>query len=426
MFILFGGIAWVLQSCSSKIVEVHRQSPEAEVQARTKAPKNSCYSWENHLPDTLRKDRNPIRKVRVSFHVLRDDSGLNNFPDEEEAKRYLIDLLNASNEKLRRNEQMHLPVGNNTPVYPIGYQYVLTPETDKVGDDGIYFHNDSEVAYFNKRGGPGNINLFSNSQFEKYGYKGGDIIPVFFIEHHPDSLKSKRYGITINGIGLHRYAKMAGAYSVWKDTIWNGNTPHIRGPWFVAGLFNHELGHSMGLAHTWAGSDGCDDTPQHRNCWGQTDNGPCKDGWSNNVMDYNGYQTALSPCQIGKIHSNFRNPRMPQRSKLVENYCRRDPLRTVHIQAYEEEVWTGVRDMEGDLVLYKDSKLTIHCDLSFPANGKIKVHPGAELNLVGAVLSSSCEGTWRGIQIMGNGNKTGTVNYYNGAVLKDVAEEKSK
>ena len=56
----------------------------------------------------------------------------------------------------------------------------------------------------------------------------------------------------------------------------------------------HELGHSLGLLHTWNQDDGCDDTPRNAGCWGDT----C----SNNMMDYNASQSALTACQLGIIH----------------------------------------------------------------------------------------------------------------------------
>lgn len=76
---------------------------------------------------------------------------------------------------------------------------------------------------------------------------------------------------------------------------------------------NHEIGHIFSLIHTWNSIDGCDDTPRgpvingvESQCfnWSSDPNNACNN-WSNvsnNVMDYNNWQSSYTPCQIGRIH----------------------------------------------------------------------------------------------------------------------------
>ncbi|MDV7393738.1 M43 family zinc metalloprotease, partial [Arthrospira platensis SPKY1] len=116
------------------------------------------------------------------------------------------------------------------------------------------------------------------------------MLNIFLMPHHPDSVASPTYKPHFGGIALRNAVKVTGWYE-------NGVSE-----WSVRYVLNHEIGHILSLMHTWAYNDGCDDTPHHPKCWNFTDEPPCDSLVSNNVMDYNAYQSAWSPCQIGKIH----------------------------------------------------------------------------------------------------------------------------
>lgn len=74
----------------------------------------------------------------------------------------------------------------------------------------------------------------------------------------------------------------------------------ISDPAFTFRTIKHEMGHVMGLNHSWDTDDGCFDTPLNSGCW-DTDN--CNGRkLSNNVMDYNNCQCALTQCQINTMH----------------------------------------------------------------------------------------------------------------------------
>lgn len=90
--------------------------------------------------------------------------------------------------------------------------------------------------------------------------------------------------------------------------------------YWPATLIMHEIGHNLGLRHTWNQNDGCDDTPMnpyHLNrsatgfqCWALNEPATSKcdslHKCSNNMMDYNAYQNALTECQLAKIHYNIK------------------------------------------------------------------------------------------------------------------------
>ncbi len=84
----------------------------------------------------------------------------------------------------------------------------------------------------------------------------------------------------------------------------------------MASTVNHEIGHLLGLNHTFYDMPGrgyvdCADAPTHTNCWNVNEPAvPACDSIqkvSNNLMATNVSQSSLSPCQIGILQSNLND-----------------------------------------------------------------------------------------------------------------------
>ena len=79
--------------------------------------------------------------------------------------------------------------------------------------------------------------------------------------------------------------------------------------YYFATTLNHELCHALGLGHPFQGLSSCADASVNANCWNlNSPPGPDCDAWSkvsNNLMDTNADQAALSPCQVGTIQNNL-------------------------------------------------------------------------------------------------------------------------
>ncbi len=357
------------------------------------APKgatSSSTTWEDYIPDPTKLSRMPIRYIKVNFHFMQDGNGKGNF-NEEEAREYVKNLMWCANAAMKDgNKKMNLPVGNNTPVLPPRYQYVLTPDPDKPGDDGIYVHQDEKLYAMVAKGKDRNNS--DKAVIDKYVVQNGKIVNVFVHAHPRDSLKVPGFHIGSKGIALGTNVKIVGWYSEYFQKF--GNTNDYTREWFTNKLLNHEIGHVLGLAHSWIKNDRCDDTPPHPNCW-NVGGGNCRHA-SNNFMDYNTFSDSWTPCQIGRIQKNLSEKNSRQRKLLVKDWCHLKEEENRYITGSES--WNGQHDSKGHIIIESGGELSILNRLSIPAKGKILVRRGGKLHIgPKAILENDCGINWDGI-----------------------------
>ncbi|MEM9889159.1 MAG: reprolysin-like metallopeptidase, partial [Bacteroidota bacterium] len=240
-----------------------------------------------------------------------------------------------------------------------------------------------------------------------YGIQLDSVLNVFVMPHHPDSIRSRTYAGGGVGVALGTNIKMAGVYE--------GGKPF----WHYRQILNHEVGHVFGLQHTWAYNDGCEDTPKNPNCWNRSKNGSkCDSLASNNLMDYNAWQLAITPCQIGRVHRMMSTLNSRPRKLLVPTWCELQPEKSVYIQ--DTTVWRSARDLEGHLFIEAGGILEISCRLSLPKNAKIVIAPGGKLILNYAKIHNACGDQWEGIEIQERSKEKGAIELIGTVQLEDM------
>ncbi|QQS28881.1 MAG: hypothetical protein IPM47_18880 [Sphingobacteriales bacterium] len=403
-------------------VTVEREDP---AKSKPVSRPNPCNDYKNYIPDTLHPEYTPMRYIRLNAHFINSKDSTQNLK-KEEATRFIEELIRHTNYVLSNNRQMFLPIGNNTPVLPTQYRFVLEGNPDDPSDNGVYFHYNDSLFICNKKerksGSP--YSLFYGQQYHRYGIRKGEVINVFFLEHPPDSLGSSTYKFTSNGVGKPDWAKMVGAAHHIRVLHRDRPDPVLFTAQHWVGLFNHELGHSLGLAHTWNANDGCDDTPMNPNHWNFPEVPPEEhDKVSNNVMDYNAFQNAWSPCQIGKIQLNTSTSSTLQRRLLKPVWCSFNPEEIIHIKSGDSIVWKGAKDFSGNIEIHPDAVLTLHCTVNLAEGAKIKVYSGGTLVVDGGIITNQCGQKWKGIEIEHRAKKTSTIILKNNAQLLNMEND---
>lgn len=353
-------------------------------------PRIRCNDIKAYIPNPNSEYQDELRTLRINIHFINAEGRHDNY-EGDEGREYAKLLVYYANNKLAGNKKMNLPEGNQTPVYDPGYRYRLTG-LDK-DDDGIYFHYEDSLAYFINKGK--DRNNYKRDIPNKYAVGLDSILNIFYMVHPPDSVKSKTYSGSGSGIALGKTIKLG--------TVYN---PEDK-PWKYGSLFNHEVGHVLGLSHTWNLNDGCDDTPKNANCWNTTNAPPCNGVISNNMMDYNSNQHAITPCQIGKMHRNLLKQKSKQRDITIKKWCKLDPRKDVYIT--KDTHITRAIDLYGNLHIMDGARLTLSCRLTMPENSEIIVHPEATLVLDGTKIYNDCNKEWKGIKLLRKGKSVGKV-----------------
>lgn len=398
----------LLSNCTHKIksLRIVDAAQNVEIISQFDLPEgyqSGCKESLNYTPDLSYPLEYYTQQVRINVHFMDAEKGKYNF-DRSEGEEYFDKMMENAIMRLDVNEKMRLPEGNNTPVLPANYTYVLQDMDTDVGRSPYAFHRDEELYWFLSKGRKRNNS--HREVLKKYEQDKGSVLNVFIQPTHPDSVASETYTTDITGIAMGTNVKIAGVYELGLPA------------WQHATNLNHEIAHVLGLSHSWYRNDGCDDTPPNSNCWRSTGRPPCEGPVSNNMMDYNSSQMALTPCQIGRMHRNFHKLNSKQRKLLVPQWCDSDNSQSIKVD--HDRQWLGAKDLKNDIIIKRGKVLEIHCRVSMAEGRKIIVEPGATLRLYNAQLHNDCGDQWNGIEVQSTSQKSGKIEMFGMCSIDNV------
>jgi|GEM_PF-2666190 len=211
-----------------------------------------------------------VKTIRVTVHVFQKNNGTGNIPNNTTGKNWIKNVISSASSQMGNLQPMNL--NTNSP-------YIKDSKIRFKLMNTYYWKNTTMWAKAKNTNTNGKA-LYNYIKSKGVSYKYNSI-HIFIPGDDPGTTK---LGGIACGFGCDDWTMLQNVYRRYVQNK----------PWEVRGLVKHELGHNLSLYHTWY-NDGLADTPSNSNCW----NGS---SCSNNVMDYNACQCALTLDQVSKMH----------------------------------------------------------------------------------------------------------------------------
>jgi hypothetical protein len=359
-----------------------------------------CDDYLNYIPNSDFNFQNtPTLTFRISFHFMRDGEGGGIYEQDQSAN--VAQTMLWLNSFYNNIYPPTLPV--NPPVEEIDDSRIQFVES------GIHYHNSADWYESNVLCGADYRDLF--------GIETDRIINIFFFT---------KSNAGSGGCGPQSYVNMI-------------NYTHS---WAGVQLIGHELGHVIGLPHTFTGcnDDVFDDTyhPDLNRAWlpcgpdvSYTATGCTPQnytGISNNIMGYNTCRSYLSPKQMGYVHF-FNITKGHKRKYIKSDFDPNEP----NVVINNDALWTSSKVVNSDIIIEPNKELTIKCNVYLSAHAKIIVKPAGRLIIDGGTLTSLGNQPWQGIQVWGNKQQSqwpdqygvmhqGLLEIKNGAIIENAID----
>jgi hypothetical protein len=356
----------------------------------------------------------PIKTIRLVLHIIQDANGNGNFDDidltdenHNTQSEFMIRVINELNGRFSNLLWARRQDPNNpTPVMKDSrIRFELLPEH-------VYYHPDPDFNSYN----PGySVDNRLSVHYPRYVTNNSsmpfkdDALHIFLYPNKTTNNNS--------------WAYLSGNQLAWNGVFHTFQNLGVGSSIGESGSLAHEIGHNLGLLHSFSWDD-CDDTPTSGNCWNgiDPDDG---DTCSNNIMGNGLYRNALSGCQVGKIHYKLMH-NQTLNNYWINDYCTYDANETITIASGTSFIWENTRYLKGDLVIEPGATLTLKCYLSLPSGAEIKVKPGGKLIIDGGRVGNVCGETFAGIRVFGRTKQSqtisnqGVVELKNGAIIENA------
>ncbi len=354
--------------------------------------------------------------IKMNLHIMQyaaDDP--RNYTIDDTA--FLIDLVNARlpNMLARKDsmEECHFAVSGSPLTIDakikmqVGQIFFYVDSTAWKNNEGNQAINEdgSPKFWYNSNGdsfpvivNDGLISHYCRIKYLNNNNLGDDALNVFFCERGSGNHSTgyRGWGPGYNS-ELQNHIVLTKAWSE-KGTAW----------WKVDGRFLHEVGHCLGLHHSWLST-------QERLFEYECNTGP---GWqrNNHLMAYNNAQFYNSPLQDAHMRRHLLTTwRIKQLINTPLNNATYTFDSSYTIESDETITWIG------NIIVDSGATLTIQGLLQMHKDKKIIVKRNAKLVVDGGVITS-CD-QWKGIVIEGDGAtgsqaNAGSVVFENEAIIE--------
>lgn len=286
------------------------------------------------------------------------------------------------------------------PVTGYGNSYWLSTTKISFEINQVYFYNNS--TYFNAT----TPDTFINHHFSTVP-TAKNVINCFIV---------KNIGVDAGGFqSIHTPTNTPITVSKGRKSE-NMTGEWLGSYWYWAEHLPHELGHALGLNHTYQQGGCCSESssgielledvfftpfqyeqPCPNNDKSMTWDSPT-DFCTNNLMSGNKENVFISPLQAGRMH---RQLRMGNIRNFAYGYS------SFPHNITNNEIWDFTYKSYNDIIVKQGATLTIQCRLEMVKEAKVIIEPGAKLIVDGGIITSSRsagstqEGFWQGVEVWG-------------------------